>query len=99
MTGPVGGYRLVDMGLLQCLVSSLACPECHEKALVLVKDGCKKKILSILLLCCAQNTECDYKFGSYLSKTVQPIVEGSKGMKPFEVNIRTVYAFLYCYEL
>ena len=55
MTGHVEGYRLIDMGLVQCLVSSLACPECHEKALVLEGDGCKKKVLSILLLCCVQN--------------------------------------------
>ena len=90
MTGHVEGYRLICMGLLQCLVSSLACPECHEKALVLEEDGCKKKdlVYFITVLC----TECDYKFGSYTSKTVQPLVEGPKGMKPFEVNIRTVSA-------
>ena len=55
MTGHVEGYRLICMGILQCLVSSLACPEYHEKALVLEEDGCKKKVFPILLLCCAQN--------------------------------------------
>ena len=94
MTGHVEGYRLIDMGLLQCLVSSLACPDCHEKTLVLEENGCKNKGIPyfITVLC----TECDYKFGSYTSKTVQPLVEGSNGTKPFQVNIRTVYAFRSC---
>ena len=82
------------MGILQCLVSSLACPECHEKALVLEEDGCKKKGIPyfITVLC----TECDYKFGSYTSKTVQPLVEGSNCTKPSEVNICNVSAFRSC---
>ena len=94
MTGHVEGYRLICMGILQCLVSSLACPECHEKALVLEEDGCKKKGIPyfITVLC----TECDYKFGSYTSKTVQPLVEGSNCTKPFEVNICNVSAFRSC---
>ena len=94
MTGHVEGYRLIDMGILQCLVSSLACPECHEKALVLEEDGCKKKGIPyfITVLC----TEGDYKFGSYTSKTVQPLVEGSNCTKPFEVNISNVSAFRSC---
>ena len=33
---------------------------------------------------------------SYTSKTVQPLVEGSNCMKPFEVNIRNVSAFRSC---
>ena len=33
---------------------------------------------------------------SYTSKTVQPLVEGSKCTKPFEVNIRNVSAFRSC---
>ena len=61
MAGPVEGYRLIDMELLQCLVSSLACTECHEKTVVLEEDVCKKKGLAyfITVLC----TECDYEFG------------------------------------
>ena len=62
---------------------------------MLEEDGCKKKeglAYFITVLC----TECDYKFSSYTSKTVQPLVECSKGMKPFEVNIRTVYALRSC---
>ena len=55
---------------------------------------CKEKGLAyfITVLC----TECDYKLSSYTSKSVQPLVEGSKDMKPFEMNIRTVYAFRSC---
>ena len=57
------------------------------------KTGARKKVFPILLLLC---TECDYKFGSYTSKTVQPLVEGSNCTKPFEVNIRNVSAFRSC---
>ena len=95
---PIEGYRFVDMELLQALVTSLACPECYENKLVLEEDNSKKKRLaSYIIVSC---TECCYEFKSYTSKTVQPeekgVEKGTKGMKPYEVNISVVYSLHSC---
>ena len=72
----------------------MACPECHEKTLVVEEDKFKKKGLASFIIVSCSN--CFYESSSFTSKGVQPLDEETKGMKPFEVNIRSVYAFRSC---
>ena len=91
---PIEGYRLVDMESIRYLITSLACPECYEKTLVVEEDKFKKKGLAPFIIVSCSN--CFYESSSFTSKGVQPLAEETKGMKPFEVNIRSVYAFRSC---
>ena len=93
-SSPIEGYRLVDMELIQYLITSLACPECHEKTLVVEEDKFKKKGLASFIIVSCSN--CFYESSSFTSKGVQPLDEETREMKPFEVNIRSVYAFRSC---
>ena len=84
------GYRLINMEMLANLFSPLTCPNCHESdCLQMEEDADKKKGLGtfISIKCCY----CDYQNDTYTSKSVA-LMEKSKGMKTFDVNIRTVYA-------
>ena len=78
------------MEMLANLFSPLTCPNCHESdCLQMEEDADKKKGLAtfISIKCCY----CDYQNDIYTSKSVAAM-EKSKGMKTFDVNIRTVYA-------
>ena len=80
--------------MIQYLITSLACPEYHEKTLVVDEDKFKKKGLASFIIVSCSN--CFYEPSSFTSKGVQLVDEETKGMKPFEVNIRSVYAFRSC---
>ena len=85
----IEGYRIVDMDILQTLINTLAWPECQENNLLLEEEVAQKKGLSSLLrISC---TDCEFTTSSYTSKTVNE--SESRGLKPFEVNTRSVYAF------
>ena len=84
------GYRLVDMEIMQAIISQLCCPECYENKLILEEDDYKKKGLSSSL--CIK-CDCGYVSSFYTSKVVDRKNEVSKGgMKAYEVNYRAVYA-------
>ena len=87
------GFRLVDIGILEDMVSSLACPECFENDLYLEEDHSKKKGLAVHI---SIKCSCGYVKNNYMSKTNVDDVNTSKGMKPFEVNTRMVYALRTC---
>ena len=85
----IEGYRIVDMGLLQTLITSLACPDCLSTKLHLEENDKKKKGLSSFLVISCD--ECDFSTSSYTSKRAQ--YEESRGLKPFDINVRSVYTF------
>ena len=65
-----------------------------KKTIVVEEDKFKKKGLASFIIVSCSN--CFYESSSFTSKGVQPLDEETKGMKPFEVNIRSVYAFRSC---
>ena len=85
----IEGYRIVYMGLLQTLITSLACPDCLSTKLHLEENDKKKKGLSSFLVISCD--ECDFSTSSYTSKRAQ--YEESRGLKPFDINVRSVYTF------
>ena len=90
----IEGYRLIDIQIFEDIITSLACPECCEKTLYVEEDLTKKKGLAtyISVLC-----ECGYAKENYTSKAViNNPMSNKKGMKPFEINTRAVYALGSC---
>ena len=81
----VEGFRLVDVVILNDFITTLACPDCLECTLTVNENFTKKKGLSSFL-----SIECSNCQGSYSSQTLTNGKE--KGMKPFEINYRAVYA-------
>ena len=90
----IEGYRLNDIQIFEDIITSLACPECCEKTLYVEEDLTKKKGLAtyISVLC-----ECGYAKENYTPKAViNNPMSNKKGMKPFEINTRAVYALRSC---
>ena len=58
------------------------------KKLVVEEDKFKKKGLASFIIVSCSN--CFYESSSFTSQAVQPLDEETQGMKPFEVNIRSV---------
>ena len=79
--------------IIQFPFSSLACPCCFEKDLLLDEDSIKKNGLAsrISIMC-----SCGYVKEKYTSKTTVDDSNSSNAMKPFEVNTRMVYALYTC---
>ena len=85
------GYRLLDINLLESMVASLSCPECFENNLYLEEDETKKGSCFLYIYCMS------YVKVGYTSKiAVDESHTAKKGMKPFEINARIVYALCTC---
>ena len=88
----IQAYRLVDMFIFQDILETLRCPDCHETGCLYIEKAQKRKkgLASMLLIAC----ECGYEKQTYSSHTVEKNNDGgtNKGMKPFDVNIRFIYA-------
>ena len=90
----IEGYRLIDIQIYEDSITSLACPECCEKTIYVEEDLTKKKGLAtyISVLC-----ECGCAKENYTSKAViNNPMSNKKGMKPFEIHTRAVYALRSC---
>ena len=87
------GYRLLDIQILEDMISSLACPEFFENKLYLEENHAKKKGLAVYIsIVCP----CGYEKNNYMSKTVTDYQSPSKGMKHYAVNMRIVYGLRTC---
>ena len=84
----VEGFRLLDMVILNGFITTLACPDCLECTITVNENFTKKKGLSSFLSIECSN--CQFSKGSYSSQTLTN--DNEKGMKPFEINYRAVYA-------
>ena len=84
----IEGYRLMDMTVFNDFINSLACPECFECHLFIEKVYEMKKDLALLI--CVDCNNCGYSKTSYTSQTINN--DKVKGMKPFDINYRAVYA-------
>ena len=74
------------MGILEMMFSCLACPECFHQEINIEDINSKKKGLArYLALKCSS---CGFVQHFYLSQTVE---SDRRGMKLFDVNVRTVY--------
>ena len=85
----IEGYRMMDMVILETLVKALCCPDCYLQKLCLKEQEIKKKGLASYLVVKCSN--CNFTHSTYTSQQISR--EDGRGMKPFDVNIRTVYAF------
>lgn len=89
-TKHIEGYRLMDMEIMQVIISQLCCPECGDaNTIFLEEDEYKRKGLSSFL---SLKCSCGYQNCFYTSKVVDKVDENKGGMKPYEVNYRAVYA-------
>ena len=65
-SNPIEGYRLMDMEILNEMVTSLSCPQCYELSLEVSEDDAKKKgLASQLIISC---TECEFVLKNTLLK-------------------------------
>ena len=78
----------MDMSVFADFITSLLCPECSECSLYIEEDFVKKKGLASLIN--VKCYDCDFCITNYTSKTVT--TDKVKGMRPFEINYRAVYA-------
>ena len=83
----ITGNRIMDMTILNSVVSCLACPECFAIDKLILEDLCTKKkgLASYLCIKCGA---CGYSRHFYSSKMIE--ADGC-GMKPFDINTRAVY--------
>ena len=80
-----GCYIFMDMGILEMMFSCLVCSECFRQEINIEDINSKKKgLVRYLPLKCST---CGFVRHFYSSKTV----ESDRGMKLFDVNVRTVY--------
>ena len=63
---------MVDMEIMQAIISQLCCPECYENKLILEDDYKKKGLSSSLCIKC----DCGYVSSFYTSKGVEGWNEG-----------------------
>ena len=83
----ITGNRIMDMTILNSVVSCLACPECFAIDKLILEDLCtKKKDLASYL--CIKCGACGYSRHFYSSKMIE--ADGC-GMKSFDINTRVVY--------
>ena len=87
---PVEGYRLFDLNMLSTLVADLLCPNCCDKQLYISENASKRKGLASFI---SVKCTCGFSKSEYTSPCVQK--EG-KGVKAFDINIRSVYAMRSC---
>ena len=87
----INGYRLIDVHILDSVISAFKCPGCTEQLLTLKEQLEKKKgLASSLEIICSR---CGYNDNFYTSRTLP--YEG-KGGKSFDVNARIIYAMRAC---
>ena len=87
----INGYRLIDVHILDSVISAFKCPGCTEQLLTLKERLEKKKgLASSLEIICSR---CGYNDKFYTSRTLP--YEG-KGGKSFDVNARIIYAMRAC---
>ena len=76
------------MVILNDFITTLACSDCLECTLTVNENFTEKKGLSSFLSIECSN--CQFSKGSYSSQTLANDKE--RGVKPFEINYRAVYA-------
>ena len=91
--------HLKDIGYLMCvyltiLLKSLGCPQCHSTNTLYVEeiDSKRKGLASCLLVKCSK---CTYAMQKYTSQVVENVTS-KRGMKNYEVNMRSIYAMRSC---
>ena len=82
------GYRLIDLCILQDVLSCLLCTGCQqpETLFLFERDERKKGLSSNLNLCC----DCGFQKEFFTSQPVKKCTS-KQGNNPFDVNIRAVY--------
>ena len=79
----VEGYRLFDLNMLSKLVAELLCQNCCDKQLYISENASKRKgLVSFISVKCSR--------GFSKSEYTSPCVQEGKGVKAFDINIRSV---------
>lgn len=89
----IQGYRVIDMTILDSIVSKLLCPNCQDYGINIHEDSSKRRGMSSCLT--VECSKCGYSDNCYSSKTVSNVVS-VQGRTSYDINVRAVYAMRRC---